>query len=206
MDLIALDSQLRRSRLFAVWMIAAVALFYSSWFFVHGGRISDRPDDWGTFGDFFGGVVNPLIAFMAFYWLTVSVRLQKEELAETRAELAKSSAAQALAARYTYDAAKLHALNGELAALSEEIVSVREDVRMLVGQLNRPIHGDGYARLDGVLVSITDIHDEISFRIHDLKELRTARSNLLSKIRSVMASDDGVESSPADVDARWYSC
>lgn len=51
-------------------------------------------DKWGTFGDFVGGLLNPIVAFAAFFWLTESVKLQKLELAATRAELKVAAVAQ----------------------------------------------------------------------------------------------------------------
>lgn len=74
---------------------AALIISYVAYFglFLGQPRAVDS-DKWGAFGDFFGGVLNPIVAFAAFYWLTQSVKLQKQELAETRAELAKSADAQ----------------------------------------------------------------------------------------------------------------
>lgn len=48
-------------------------------------------EKWGQFGDFVGGLLNPIVAFAAFYWLTQSVKIQKQELADTRDELAKAT-------------------------------------------------------------------------------------------------------------------
>jgi hypothetical protein len=42
---------------------------------------------WGQFGDFVGGVLNPLVAFFALVMLIISVRVQRSELEDTRAEL-----------------------------------------------------------------------------------------------------------------------
>ncbi|KAB0757455.1 hypothetical protein IGA63_35755, partial [Pseudomonas aeruginosa] len=47
----------------------------------------------GTFGDFFGGVANPLLTFLTFFGLLITIVLQKEELKETRKELARSAGA-----------------------------------------------------------------------------------------------------------------
>ncbi|MGX8847707.1 hypothetical protein [Pseudomonas aeruginosa] len=47
----------------------------------------------GTFGDFFGGVANPLLTFLTFFGLLITIVLQKEELRETRKELARSAGA-----------------------------------------------------------------------------------------------------------------
>lgn len=63
-----------------VALIALVAydfIYITDWF------NRDTPvttSDLGTFGDFLGGLLNPIIAFLALVWLRESVRLQKEEL------------------------------------------------------------------------------------------------------------------------------
>lgn len=44
--------------------------------------------NWGAFGDYIGGLMNPLVAFAAFYWLTQSVKLQKAELKKLNEEFA----------------------------------------------------------------------------------------------------------------------
>lgn len=49
---------------------------------------------WGAFGDFIGGILNPLVAFFALYWLTRSIKIQREELSATKAELAQAKLAQ----------------------------------------------------------------------------------------------------------------
>ncbi len=36
--------------------------------------------DWGTFGDYVGGLLNPTIAALALFWLITSVKLQIKEL------------------------------------------------------------------------------------------------------------------------------
>lgn len=45
----------------------------------------------GVFGDFFGGVVNPILTFLTFMGLLVTIVIQKVELKETREELARSA-------------------------------------------------------------------------------------------------------------------
>ncbi|ENU11101.1 putative phage abortive infection protein [Acinetobacter calcoaceticus] len=66
---------------------------------------------WGTVGDFFGGILNPIFALFAFYWLTYSVRLQVKELKETRNELQKAAKAQEDSARHQEEIARLEAEN-----------------------------------------------------------------------------------------------
>lgn len=81
------------------WCIASLALIlvigYLFYFAYH---LEQNPakdaEKWGQFGDFFGGILNPLVAFAAFYWLTQSVKIQKNELEETRKALLDSAKAQ----------------------------------------------------------------------------------------------------------------
>lgn len=83
------------------WCVAgfAVALVatYLIYFGVHLKQsAATDANTWGTFGDFVGGLMNPVVAFAAFFWLTESVKMQKQELADTRHELANATAAQQL--------------------------------------------------------------------------------------------------------------
>lgn len=73
---------------------AAIGGYFTYFGLVVGLPAAADPDKWGTFGDFFGGLMNPIVAFAAFYWLTQSVKLQKRELAETRQELELAATAQ----------------------------------------------------------------------------------------------------------------
>jgi uncharacterized membrane protein len=45
----------------------------------------------GVFGDFFGGVTNPILTFFAFMGLLITITIQRVELKESRVELAKSA-------------------------------------------------------------------------------------------------------------------
>jgi hypothetical protein len=55
-----------------------------------GFSFSDSRDHWGQFGDFIGGVLNPIIATGALVGVWYSVGLQQRELKATREELLKS--------------------------------------------------------------------------------------------------------------------
>lgn len=57
-------------------------------------NISGNPAEWGTFGDYIGGILNPIIAGFALYLIAKSYELQKKELEETRKLLEVSTKAQ----------------------------------------------------------------------------------------------------------------
>lgn len=104
-DLEKLDKQINIWR----WLVPASAfiaiLIFSLWFGEQ--NLSTDSTKWGAFGDFIGGIINPLIAFAAFYWLTVSVAVQKRELSETKQALKETANAQHLQA-------KLSVINSEI--------------------------------------------------------------------------------------------
>jgi len=65
---------------FAIGLISLILFAYFRNFH---GSLSNDHGNWGTFGDFVGGVLNPTIAALALFWLINSVKLQIEELKKT---------------------------------------------------------------------------------------------------------------------------
>jgi len=47
----------------------------------------------GDWGDFFGGTLNPLLTFLTFMWLLITIIIQQSELRESRVELRRSALA-----------------------------------------------------------------------------------------------------------------
>lgn len=96
---------------FAVCLVATYLIYFG----VHLGQsAATDASTWGTFGDFVGGLMNPVVAFAAFFWLTESVKIQKQELADTRAELSKASEAQNLLVENGRESVRLAAMTALL--------------------------------------------------------------------------------------------
>lgn len=55
--------------------------------------ISQEVESLGQMGDFFGGTLNPILAFLSFCLLLITIKLQSKELKNSTEELAKSSKA-----------------------------------------------------------------------------------------------------------------
>jgi len=90
-----LAKSIKRAKILAFSLIALIPTVYLIWFyFVNNIPLSTDSSIWGTFGDFIGGILNPLIALLAFYWLTQSVLIQKTELSETQKVLRETEKAQ----------------------------------------------------------------------------------------------------------------
>ncbi|MBF8675921.1 hypothetical protein IRZ53_15305 [Pseudomonas fulva] len=50
------------------------------------GSLSEVQGDWGTFGDFTGGVINPLLNFITIYLLITQYRTSREDMTREREE------------------------------------------------------------------------------------------------------------------------
>ncbi|EOW9210723.1 Hypothetical protein VCSRO12_3536 [Vibrio cholerae] len=75
-----------------------IVLSIYSWNF--DGALSSEHGDWGTFGDFVGGTLNPLFSFSGLIALLLTIVLQSHELEETRKELSRTAAASESQAKY----------------------------------------------------------------------------------------------------------
>ena len=129
-----LARQVARSRYFAAGLIAVVALSYVLKFY--GSGPSNDPASWGQFGDYIGGMLNPVIAYLAFYWLTQSIVLQREELSATKDALRESANAQLKQERHASKTAKINALSTLISSHNSDISSVRGNMEFVTGQLH----------------------------------------------------------------------
>lgn len=85
---------LTSAMLIALFFVLAVFIAYLRMF---NGDLSEDHAKWGTFGDFVGGILNPILAFLSFIALLFTIALQSrdlkvsnETLKETKMELQQS--------------------------------------------------------------------------------------------------------------------
>lgn len=74
--------------LFAILAVAAVLGIY---FWNFHGQLSPKDETWGTFGDFVGGALNPILSFLALTGLLVTILLQSHEIRQSQIEVAKQA-------------------------------------------------------------------------------------------------------------------
>jgi hypothetical protein len=175
-DLLTLDRLIKRSRLIAWMLIVLVPTGYMLWFvFVNGRTLSTETGAWGEFGDFVGGFLNPLLAFFAFFWLTQSVKLQKEELQETRAAIEASTAAQEEQARHARTTARVAALTAVINAISAEVQMQRTQAQFLVDQISRQSMPSGARLLGGDWKSLDDVFEHLKVLSARIEQRMTER-------------------------------
>lgn len=178
-DLARLERSISRAKVLAAAAFLLAPSSYLFWFwFVNSQSLSVSSDDWGTFGDFIGGVLNPLVAFFAFYWLTQSIKLQKEELSETRIALAEASRAQKEQAQHQYLANKLLALDSKLRISQSEVEYKLKQIEFYVGH--------GHKRVYGYSGKLVDSLEAIRELYVELKPLVEYRDSIQASIDSLL--------------------
>ncbi|RKR70981.1 hypothetical protein [Marinobacter nauticus] len=85
-------------------------------------------EKWAQFGDFFGGVLNPLYAFLAFLALLYTINLQRTELKQVRSEFRRSA-----------DAAQQQIDHLKLAAKQEDLIRIIRLIDQEIGQLRQTL-------------------------------------------------------------------
>jgi len=79
------------------WILTAASMAIGIVFWLYftnfSGELSNKNDVWGTFGDFIGGTLNPILSFFALIALLLTIILQSRELEATREELKRSASA-----------------------------------------------------------------------------------------------------------------
>jgi uncharacterized membrane protein len=104
--------------------------------FSRGYDISGSVEQWGQMGDFFGGMLNPILAFASFIALLYTIRIQSAELRLTREEFAKSVKAQE---RMAGEAERARKQNALLEDYQYICTSMRAKIKILDDIYNEPL-------------------------------------------------------------------
>ncbi|WP_458723764.1 hypothetical protein [Pseudomonas brenneri] len=113
-------------------IVLAVAFLFIVWgvyYYAFGGDLSSEQGVWGTFGDYTGGILNPLLNFITIYLLIKSFSSQEKALEQAivQSEQAKSDLAEA---RYNE---RLRAFEGSLFNFSEMALAEYRSLKLKVG-------------------------------------------------------------------------
>ena len=186
-SLAELKKRVERSRYFAVAVIFIVFATYV-WKFVssNGLHLSGEPVHWGVFGDYVGGLLNPTLAYMAFYWLTQSIVLQKEELSDTRAALERSAKPQESMEENAKKTSKFNVLNAVLQSKNNDISHVRSNIQMLTEQIYSQqyivLHDGSTTDKNGGINKIQELTAALQLHLNQ-------RDEMIDKINQTLAAD-----------------
>ena len=155
----------------AIGLFLITVFFYFSKF---DNGLSNNNADWGTFGDFMGGTLNPLFALFSLFAIIYTIKIQteelelsREELKATKEELIKSREAQeeqSKSFKIQNESIKLQSFENTLFKLNEVFNDVRNSIIIQVdifGLDSGSIRGDGgnYQEYQGVDINDSTILD-----------------------------------------------
>ncbi|HTF95261.1 MAG TPA: hypothetical protein VL995_03935 [Cellvibrio sp.] len=118
--------QKRAPYLVLIIITGLMALYF--WNF--NGAISGRQDAWGQFGDYVGGLINPMIGFITVWLLTVSMRQNHLMLIQANKELE-------LARQALVNAKEMQAKTEETMAEQVRIADQTRDINNAIALFNR---------------------------------------------------------------------
>lgn len=174
-----------RSIRFAISVVLLAVLAYMLWFGVFNpGKISKDPAVWGQLGDYVGGIANPLIAFLALYWLTQSVLLQRKELQETKDALKESAEAQAKQERHAACAARISALSSMLTSVNADVASTKSRLEFLETPVQRREPSESMPFIGYRAQRTIGSSDDIQLASDHLSLLLERRKSLIEKIEA----------------------
>lgn len=178
----SIEGSIERWRRGLVISGAYVFGIYVVYFFLIPGQAPEKSaEKLGQFGDFIGGLLNPLVAFAAFYWLTQSVKLQKQELADTRKALEDSAVAQVEQAESSRRSVRISALSALLNSTQLELATQQTLLNNF--EINVPIN-PGERR-----VYWQDSEDTRKNARDKVKELMGKKSSLEDELRNALDSE-----------------
>ncbi len=170
-DLRTLENEILRTHRVVGGVFVLTITFYIAWFWLKNSQnLSMSTEHWGQFGDFLGGIMNPLVAYAAYYWLTKSIRLQKEEMLEARQAMKESSKAQAEQAAHAQVQVRVAALTALINSIMQEVQTQRMQIQHLLAQAELHPNGSAFG-LDGIRLN----QEQLRSRISEINEQMTKR-------------------------------
>lgn len=183
MDLEKIDIKVNRASMFVIIVAAVLPIIYMIWFLANNHTLSTDTSDWGAFGDYIGGLLNPLVAFFAFYWLTQSIRIQKEELTYTRETLVETLEQQKHQSETTLKSVLLQNLNIQLDAINSAISLEKAYIMSLTQQAQ--FNGAHYSVITekGENIKISDILPTLN---KSVQEKQFEKQDLILKVKKIL--------------------
>ena len=184
MDIQDIEKSVKRSRTVVLCIFMLTIITYLLWFFlIQKQELSTDASLWGSFGDFVGGILNPLIAYSAFYWLTVSVLIQKRELADTKKALIESSEAQKEQVAFSRISAKVEVLKLQLNQINMEL-----DVQLTyrTGLINNGMVKGQFVRVFNLVGKPVDPTYEFTSCNENIGKLKTQQLLLIKQIGEIV--------------------
>ncbi len=170
---------------------ACIAFYWLYFDYYRGYSLSSDPTLWGAFGDYIGGLLNPVVAFFAFVLLAKSVRIQQTELRKSTEALAEAGKAQNNQVAVRKAAGMIDALSTLISAIDSDIDARRYDYKRVVdaieGKVSEVYFRGRVASAQSDADILTEIKTEIVLELRSLEDSKEIRIEHLNDYRALLA-------------------
>ncbi|HBS6405092.1 hypothetical protein KPC190_00754 [Klebsiella pneumoniae] len=126
--------------------------------------ISKDPSNWGVLGDYFGGILNPLISTITLIFLIKTYLTQKEEIHKSDIEADYQR-------KISLKIASLQLLNTQISASQDLISLYKSEMEGVTISMNAQGNGRSYTGIDGKLY-FSD-NEQIKYRLKMADKIQT---------------------------------
>lgn len=183
-----LQTKVRHSIIYAAGLVLVViSVFMAKVWLLSDNQLSSNAEKWGQFGDYVGGILNPLMAFLAFYWLTQSVLIQKQELMDTKKALQESSQAQLKQEIHAGKTSRINALNSLLNSYNNDISNLRDNAEFIVRQIENTQGVFPRLSPSGKYLTHEELTNELTNINKAVGENVNIRDDVIMQIKSLLA-------------------
>ncbi|MDF4434513.1 hypothetical protein P3441_23190 [Vibrio parahaemolyticus] len=148
-----------------IFFVIALALSVLSAYIYQFGSMDLSHDQsiWGSFGDYVGGVLNPVIALLALIYIVKTYNTQKEELIETKNALSQSASAQKEQAIAQKLANELQKKANDLEKVNQQVNLLQAEVSCITSILDAELNGQNtlIAQLNECSKELEDIGNDV---------------------------------------------
>ena len=138
--------------------------------------ISNNPSDWGVLGDYFGGILNPLISLITLFFLIKTYLSQKEELHQT--EIAANEQR-----KISQETAHIQLLSTKISASYEIIALYRGEMEGVTNAMNAPRNGRSYTSMEGKRYFSDD--EQIEYRLSMARKIKVELEKIDNYLKEI---------------------
>jgi|GEM_PF-5890335 len=162
-----------------------------------GPTLSNETQVWGQFGDYIGGILNPLVAFTALYYLYETVKIQRNEMMKTTKALKKTSYEQARIANINFASMKSNALTNQLDIVGLQISQNHQLMLHALERIARRVnHPEDAMVYDLEKNELIEAKEYLTVRHDYHKELLKKQNLIISRLNELWKD---IESHEADI-------
>ena len=156
-------------------LISAGSLFVITlafYFYNFHNALSEKHEDWGTFGDFMGGTLNPIFALFSLAAILYTIKIQtkglklsRKELKATRKELERSTKAQqeqSKSFKIQNDSIKLQSFENTFFQLMNLFLNTREHLKIKIEHNNFTSFPSGIFRINKIMLELKASAEDLS--------------------------------------------